>query len=65
MSWLSKPYYRIVRDNYNGYEVQHWRWWFPVWVQPEINTHKSLESAKNWAVEYEAKRKEICYLGQL
>ena len=41
-----KVKYRIVRDNYAGYECQVWRPWFPFWVQMHIvNTHLSLESA--------------------
>ena len=37
--------YRIVTDRYSGYEVQIWRWWFPFWVQPYVNTSSSLERA--------------------
>ena len=44
--------YRIVTDNYCGYEVQIWRWWFPFWVQVwesgHINTHRSIEEAKEF-----------------
>ena len=39
--------YRIIKDNYCGYEVQVWRIWFPIWLQSNyINTHNSLEKAK-------------------
>ena len=39
--------YRIVKDNYCGYEVQVWRIWFPIWIESNyINTHSSLEKAK-------------------
>jgi hypothetical protein len=41
--------YRIVRDTYAGYEVQAWRWWWPFWMQCGINTHLSVEEAKEWA----------------
>lgn len=43
--------YRIVRDNYAGYEVQSWRWWFPFWVQGTTNTHRTVERAKQY-IEY-------------
>jgi hypothetical protein len=39
--------YRVVRDNFAGYEVQKWRWWFPVWMECGwCNTHVSVEKAK-------------------
>lgn len=42
--------YRIVRDNYAGYEVQQWRIFWPFWVQLTgcgvgINTFSSVERA--------------------
>lgn len=40
--------YRIVHDKYCGYEVQVWRWWFPVWLQPECNTHMSIAAAHGY-----------------
>lgn len=40
--------YRIVRDNYNGYEVQNWRLWFPLWLQGVTNTHSNIEKAKEY-----------------
>lgn len=40
--------YRVVRDTYNGYEVQAWRAWFPFWLQGKINTHQSLGQAKKY-----------------
>lgn len=48
---LFRTRYRVVRDNYCGYEVQSWRWWFPIWLQcngltgDPTNTHYTLESA--------------------
>ena len=40
-------YYRIRRDNFAGFEVQVWRWWFPIWVQLNcVNTHSSVEKAE-------------------
>jgi len=41
-----KTKYRIVCDNFSGFEVQKKRWWFPVWMQVGINTHSSIENAK-------------------
>ena len=41
-----KNKYRIVTDNYSGYEVQIKRWWFPVWRQIGINTFTSIDHAK-------------------
>ena len=41
--------YRIVRDNYNGYECQVWRLWLPFWFQMGwTNTHPTLEKAKEY-----------------
>jgi len=40
---------RIATDSYGGYEVQVWRWWFPFWVQPRINTHHSISEAEAYA----------------
>lgn len=42
--------YRIVTDNYAGYEVQVWTIWFPFWVQVSyhgrgVNTFPSLDAA--------------------
>ena len=38
--------YRIVRDNYLGYECQIWRLWFPFWIQMNFtNTHPTIERA--------------------
>jgi hypothetical protein len=38
--------YRIVKDNYNGFECQKWRLWFPFWCQMGFtNTHPTLERA--------------------
>lgn len=47
-----KTKYRIVRDNYSGYEVQRKRWWFPIWLQVGVNTHYSLEKAEAYVQKY-------------
>lgn len=42
--------YRIVADNYCGYEVQIRRWWFPIWVEADFcNSHSTVASAEKWA----------------
>ena len=44
MKWIK---FRIVTDNYSGYEAQIWRWYWPFWVQiGGINTWRSIEDAK-------------------
>lgn len=41
--------YRIVRDNFAGYECQVWRLWWPFWCQMNItNTHRTIEQAKEF-----------------
>lgn len=50
MSRLFKNRYRIVPDNYAGYEVQIRRWWFPVWIEKGFtNTFSSIKAARNYA----------------
>ncbi len=51
--------YRIVKDAYNGFEVQSWRWWFPFWVQPTVNTHSSAAAAREFA------RKKLLGIGRV
>lgn len=42
-----KNKYRVVEDNYSGYEAQVKKWYFPVWLQIGfINTSPSIEGAK-------------------
>jgi hypothetical protein len=56
--------YRIVRDNFCGYEVQVRRWWWPFWIQAGFaNTHSSVERAEAWAESHA--RKTVKYLGHL
>lgn len=43
-----KTRYRIVTDTYAGYEVQKSIWYCPWWIQPTINTHDSIDSAKKY-----------------
>lgn len=38
--------YRIIRDNYAGFEVQKWRWHYPFWTQLNfVNTNISINQA--------------------
>ena len=45
---MFKNKYRIVIDNYNGYEAQVRFWWFPIiWCQVGgTNTSSSIERAR-------------------
>jgi hypothetical protein len=50
-----KNSFRIVADNYAGYEVQIKYWWFPFkWFQKwsesdtPINTFITIDAAKDW-----------------
>ena len=49
--------YRIVRDNYSGYEVQIKHWWWPFWYMPTCNTHVTVEGAKKYASNHALKKK--------
>lgn len=44
--------YRIVSDEYCGYEVQIKRWWCPFWLEKNkncgVNTFKFFREAKDW-----------------
>ena len=48
---MFKRRYRIVTDEYSGYEAQVKYWWFPFWFQlPDTfrrtNTHSTVEQAE-------------------
>lgn len=44
--------YRIVKDNFLGYECQCWRLWFPFWIQMGwTNTHTTIENARKFIDE--------------
>ena len=51
-----KKKYRIVKDSHGRFQVQVWRWWFPFWIQPELNSHTSMWLAK--AFIYDLKEKD-------
>jgi len=63
-----KNKYRIISDNFCGYEVQIRYWFFPIWLQCfefpfNTNTHKSLEDAKEFMEQHRngTKRKKHIY----
>jgi hypothetical protein len=40
--------YRIVYDNYAGYEAQVWRIWWPFWCMlGKVHTYSTLEAAES------------------
>ena len=43
---MFKNKYRIITDNYNGFQCDKKRWWFPFWIQVGLsNTHLTKEAA--------------------
>ncbi len=59
-----KNCYRIVSDDFRGFEVQIKRWWFPFWVQKHhypysVNTFGSLDEAKKWITDGFPKGKSL------
>jgi len=56
---LNETKYRIITDNYSGYECQSKTFWFPFWVQMDVaNTHSSIEDAKEYIFTYKNKNKK-------
>lgn len=56
--------YRIVRDNYAGYEAQYQLWWLPfIWlqcdVQDGINTCSSIEHAEQVCKQHAMNRRVV------
>lgn len=50
---MFKTKYRIVTDNYLGFEVQHKYWFWPFWIQTNFcNTHTSVKEAEEWIHAY-------------
>ena len=57
---MPKTKYRVVGDNYLGYECQIRYWWFPIWVQlGGVNTWSTLASAKR-NIEHMSKVHATC-----
>lgn len=48
-----KTKYRIVLDNYCGFEAQVKYWFFPFWIQFKgSNTHFSVEGAERYIAHH-------------
>ena len=62
--WFGAPRYRIVTDRWNGFEVQVWRWWWPFWEMPAVNTSASPRQAKEW-LERHLSRKTTQFQSQV
>ena len=60
-----KNEYRIVTDSWLGYEVQIRRWWFPLWLEIDTNTHPSIERAERFAERHAKEKGSTKYLGKL
>lgn len=63
MAFVNK--YRIVTDQFLGYEVQIKVWYFPGWWQVGINSFREMEGAEKYVEELKTpkfKRKVIKYL---
>ena len=43
--------YRIVQDEFAGYEVQAWRIWWPFWMEIGTNTHCDIKGAEDFAAK--------------
>jgi hypothetical protein len=62
--------YRIVRDNYHGYEVQFKRRWWPFWVQCGdgggwgLNSWSTIEQAEKFAAAHflRTQRRQLPYV---
>ena len=47
---MTRWHWRIIQDEFAGYEVQWWIWWWPFWCQWYKNTHRTLDAARAYAV---------------
>lgn len=63
MSKFFKTKWRVVTDNYKGYEVQKKFWWFPFWLQVShingdvgYNSFLYLDSAVHYMRECASKQ---------
>jgi len=56
LSKLFKTRYRIVEDNYAGFEVQYRKWYVPFYLFfGGINTHPSFEKAREYLKQTKVK----------
>ncbi len=54
--------YRIVSDNYSGFEAQKWRIYFPFWFEISTNTFSTIDDSINYIYNdyyYNLKPKKI------
>lgn len=59
-------YYRIVRDDFLGFEVQERPSWWPFYYQSRFsNTHRSLEDAEQFARRLAIRKHAVKDLGKL
>ena len=62
---ICKKKYRIVSDNYSGFEVQKKIWWFPFWLQisgsygANANTSRTILIAEELIQIDREKRRDI------
>lgn len=69
----SRAIYRVVTDNYRGFEVQYRTPWWPFWQQcgcrgKGINTHRTLEEAEEFArkhARHRAPRRLVRVIGAI
>ena len=53
-----KTKYRVVTDNYLGYEAQYRPWFFPFWQQLNgMNTHMTIEGALEMCKRFKRTKK--------
>ena len=57
--------YRVVTDAYSGYEVQVKDFWLRPWVQVNINTFNTVESAVEFIGELKDKDAKIAASGRV
>lgn len=65
-----KNKYRVVKDNFSGYEVQIKYWYLPIfWFQvggmAGVNTHNTIQKATDFAQWHAKERGCVKYLGKL
>lgn len=57
---IFKTKYRVVRDQYSGYEAQYRYWWMPMFLQIDTcNTNPSLEMAIDLCKKHNLKNKIV------
>jgi hypothetical protein len=49
------PQYRVVTDQWSGFQVQVKRHWWTRWQMPRYNSSESIEQAEKWLADYKVK----------